>query len=242
MLKGKHILITGASRGIGLATAELCLQQGANVWLNGRDNETLQAVAEQLGANAHALTYDITDEAAVKNAFMQIQKQAGRLDGLVNNAGIMLDAALAMTPLTDLQLMLNVNVVAAYQHMQLACRLMSRHKAGSIVNLCSVVGERGSAGQTAYATTKAALSGMTKSAAKEMAKLNIRVNAVAPGFIDTDLTRHYQNQQRQAVIDNIGMGRTGTPQDVAQQIAFLLSEHSEYTTGQILAVDGGMQL
>ena len=242
VLKDKHILITGATDGIGLATAELCLNQGAVVWINGRDQDKLNATVKRLGSNAIGMCYDVTDEKAVQQAFRKIQSDAGALDGLVNNAGVMLDAALVMTSLRDLQQMLQVNVVAAYQHLQLACRLMTRKKSGSIVNLASLVGEQGSAGQTAYATTKAALSGMTKAAAKEVAKLNIRVNAVAPGFIATNLTEHYQNQQRQAVIDSIGLGRVGASKDVAQQIVFLLSEQCAYTTGQILSVDGGLQL
>lgn len=242
MLEDKHILITGATRGIGLASARLCLDQGATVWLNGRDPDVLDGLVDELGPHANGLVYDVTDEKEVKSAFLQIQKQGGKLDGLVNNAGVMQDSVIGMTPLSGLQKMLQVNVVAVYQHLQLASRLMGRKKSGSIINLCSAVGEQGSAGQSAYAATKAAVSGLTKSAAKELAGANIRVNGVAPGFIDTDLVAGYQNAQRQAVIDSIPLAKAGQPDDVARQIVYLLSEQSRYITGQIIAVDGGLRL
>lgn len=242
MLTEKHILVTGASRGIGKAVAKVCCALGAKVYLAGRDDQALEALALELGHNATAFSYDVTDQSQVKEAFGHIQKYVGKLDGLVNNAGIMLDAPLAMTKLEDLQLQLNVNSVAAFHHSQLASRLMTKQRCGSIVNLCSVVGEQGSAGQSAYATSKAALSGMTKSLAKELAPIGVRVNGVAPGFIETELVNHYSVEQRNSALQNIALKRPGLASEVADLISFLLSDHAAYITGQIIAIDGGMRL
>ncbi|WP_100655832.1 SDR family NAD(P)-dependent oxidoreductase [Alteromonas flava] len=242
MLANKVILITGANKGIGLATAQVCVRLGAIVLLAGRNEVELDLVAEQLGDNAIAMSYELTDEAQVKAAFAHIKQHIGHIDGLVNNAGDMHTGALAMTRLADLQQQLEINTVAAFQHMQLGARLMTRQGAGSIVNLCSIVGEQGAAGQTAYAASKAALSGMTKSLAKELASNNIRVNGVAPGFIDTAMTADFNSQQRQSILDAIPLGRAGSPQDIADLISFLLSDHASYITGQIIGVDGGMRL
>lgn len=242
MLEGKQILVTGASKGIGKAIASVCVGIGATVYLGGRDDQALDNLVEELGDNAVAFSYDVTDQEQVKQAFAHIQKYVGRLDGLVNNAGVMLDAPLAMTRMADLQSQLQVNTIAAFQHSQLASRLMTKNRAGSIVNICSIVGEQGSAGQSAYATSKAALSGMTKSLAKELAPVGINVNGVAPGFIDTELTRGYESQKRQQIIDSIGFGRAGSTKDVADLVSFLLSDHAGYITGQVIGVDGGMKL
>ena len=154
----------------------------------------------------------------------------------------MLDAPLGMTRLRDLQQQLNTNTVAAFQHAQLASRLMTKRKNGSIINLCSAVGEQGSAGQSAYATSKAALSGMTKSMAKELGSLNIRVNGVAPGFIDTGMVSEYQHDKRQQVLDNIALKRAGQADEVAELICFLLSEKADYITAQVIGIDGGIKL
>lgn len=242
MLADKHILITGANRGIGKATAGVCVALGATVLLAGRDEQALEACAEELGEGAVPFCYDLTDQPQVKQAFAHIQQHVGKLDGLVNNAGMMLDAPLAMTRLSDLEQQLQINTVAAYQHAQLASRLMTRQKSGVIINLCSAVGEQGSGGQSAYATSKAALSGMTKSMAKELGALNIRVNAVAPGFIDTDLTSHYADEHKQQVLDNAALKRAGSSKEVADLIGFLLSDHAAYITGQIIGIDGGLRL
>lgn len=242
MLDDRFILITGASGGIGEAAARLAVANGANVFLGGRDEEKLNALAEELGEAATPFCYDVTDAEQTKSAFSHISQHVGQLDGLVNCAGIMHDAAVAMTRLDDLHAMLNVNTVAAYQHAQLASRIMSRQKAGSIVNLCSVVGEQGSAGQSAYAASKAAVSGMTKSLAKELGPLNIRVNGVAPGFIDTAMTEGYTDEQRMRVLASIPLGRFGRPNDVAGMIVLLLSDNLSYITGQVIGIDGGMRV
>lgn len=242
MLENKHILITGASRGIGKSIAEVCVALGATVYLGGRDDEALDKLALGLGDNAVAFSYDVTDHEQVKAAFAHIQKYVGKLDGLVNNAGIMLDAPLSMTKLEHLQQQLNVNTIAAFQHSQLASRLMTKQRSGCIVNLCSAVGEHGSAGQSAYATSKAALSGMTKSLAKELAALGIRVNGIAPGFVETDLVSHYTTQKQAEVVEAIALGRVGKAKEVADLVSFMLSDHSAYITGQIIGIDGGMKL
>lgn len=242
MVEDKHILITGANRGIGKATAQLCVACGANVYLAGRNDQALESLAEELGERAVAFCYELTDREQTRQAFAHLQQHVGKLDGLVNNAGMMLDAPLAMTSLEALEQQLQINTVAAYQHAQLASRLMTRDKQGSIVNLCSLVGEQGSAGQSAYAVTKSAVSGLTRSIAKELGPLGIRANGVAPGFVSTDLVKGYQDQKRDDIIQRIPLGRAGSPGDVANLIVFLLSEHAAYITGQIIGIDGGLNL
>jgi len=239
-LTDKRILITGASGGIGQAVARCCVAGGAFVYLAGRNADRLQALQSELGEQVQWFCYDVCDEQAVRKAFGEIQ--ASGLDGLVNGAGVMLDAGLATTKLASVRSLFETNATAAFLHLQLASRLMMRKRSGSIVNLASQVGEQGSAGQTAYTMSKAAVSGLTKSAAKELAPFQIRVNAVAPGFIDTAMTKAYQGDRQQQVIQKISLGRAGSTEDVAALVSFLLSDQAGYITGQVMAVDGGMRL
>jgi len=243
----KAVLITGAAGGIGLALVSACLQHGWYVFANVRNQASwisLQSALEKQNAdtNPHCqpLVYDVNEPEKVKDAFNEIRKSGKQLQGLVNNAGVMYDAALGMISLSEFTQQMTVNVTASFQHMQLAARLMTRQKSGSIVNISSVVALDGSAGQVAYSTSKASLLGMTKSAAKELANLNIRVNAVAPGFIETQLTERYTAEVRQKIIDKIEMKRSGRASEVAATIVHLLSSDSAYITGQCIRVDGMM--
>jgi len=243
LFKGHSVLITGATGDIGTAIVSACLRAGAFVFANGRDEEKLAALEEKFPDNLHSLHYDVTDEKAVKEAFRQIQKQqmqpkVGPLFGLVNNAGIMEEAPLSVTRLDSLKAQLNTNLLAPYQHMQLASRLMSRQRKGSIVNILSMVGEQGASGMSAYASSKAALKGATLSLAKELAPIGIRVNGVAPGFIATSLTAHYDDEAQTEVKKRRAIKRAGNANEVARAVLFLLSEQASYTTGHILPVDG----
>lgn len=239
-------LITGASRGIGAAVALRLAASGHHLLLTARNEPGLTAVAEQCrkvgAASATVLPCDLTDQAAVLQMFNQIKQQHQRLDHLVNAAGMMQDSMLGMTRLIDLQALFTLNVSASYQCCQLAARLMSRQKSGNIVNLASKVGESGAIGQSAYAASKAAVSGLTKALAKELGTLGIRVNAVAPGFIETDLTAHYSNEQKQQLCQQISLGRTGQADEVAALVQFLCSNDAGYISGQIIAIDGGFSL
>ncbi|NOG29149.1 SDR family NAD(P)-dependent oxidoreductase [Lysinibacillus fusiformis] len=240
----KTIFISGATRGIGYATAMQAAKQGWSLILNGRDEKRLSEIKEELksffGATVYTLSYDVCDINEIKKTFMWIKKNVGRLDAVVNNAGILDDALLGMINDKQVSHTLAVNTEAVIFHMQYASRLMMKQKSGSIVNVSSIIGRVGNAGQTVYGASKAAVIGATYSAAKELAPYNIRVNAVAPGFIETDMSKQLSQEKYEQRLSEIKMGRIGTAEEVANVIIFLASDYSSYVTGQVIGVDGGM--
>jgi len=238
------ILVTGASRGIGRAICHLLAARGAQLVMVARDGAALQSLAAELiarGAPAPMLdAIDLADADAVATVFKQIFSRFGRLDGLVNNAGVLHEGLLGMIRPEDIDRVLAVNVKAPLMTMQYAARLMTRAQRGSIVNLVSIMGVNGAAGLSLYAASKAALVGATRAASKELATKGIRVNAVSPGFIDTDMTRAMPGTAHAKRVASIGMGRAGTPEEVAELVAFLLESRSAYITGQVIGIDGQM--
>lgn len=243
---GKTAVVTGGSRGLGRAVCLELAKDGANVVLCYAGNEAAAgetvAACEALGAKALAVRCDVAKADEVK-ALMDAAVQAfGRIDILVNNAGITRDGLLMMMKEEDFDAVINANLKGAFLCMKAASRLMMKQRWGRIVNLSSVVGLRGNAGQVNYAASKAGVIGMTKSLAKELATRGVTVNAVAPGFIDTDMTAAMPQAAREATLASIPMGRMGAPEDVAKAVAFLASDEAAYVTGQVLAVDGGMAM
>ena len=241
--KGKVALVTGASRGIGFTIAQQLASLGAPVYINGKDPQALDKAGEQLleaGCDCTPLLFDVSDSQKVKNGFQTLFKQHKRLDILVNNAGVLEDALLGMVSAQQLQNSYQTNVFGPLFCAQYGARLMARNKSGSIINMSSIIGTQGNAGQSVYGGTKAAIIGMTKSLAKELAPNNIRVNAVAPGFIDTDMSRSIGPELYQQRVDSIAMNKVGTTDDVANVVLFLASDLSAYVTGQVIGVDGGM--
>ena len=242
LLDGKVCLVTGASRGIGAATVKRFAQEGAVVYANARTPKNLDdlciELSEKYNTTVKALYFDVRDEAAAKKAVLQIRKETGRLDVLVNNAGVMKDALIGMISKDLMQEIYDTNVFGVMNMIQLASKVMMFQKSGSIINLSSIVGLKGNPGQLVYSATKGAVTAMTKTAAKELASQGIRVNAVAPGMIDTDMFRSIGNEKMQEHIANIRMGRLGTPEEVADAILFLASDLSGYITGEILGVNG----
>ncbi len=232
-------LITGASRGIGAACVQQLQQAGHQLILVARDTTALQALA---APDDLVISADLADESQILACFRQVQQHFGRLDHLINAAGIMQDSALALTKSTSLAAHFQLNVTATFLCCQLASRLMLRQKRGNIVNFGSKVGESGSSGQAAYCASKAAVSGLSKALAKELGPQGIRVNVVAPGFIDTALTAHYHEAQRAQLTSQTALRRLGTAKDVAAVVSFLCSDAAGYITGQVLAVDGGLVL
>ncbi|WP_233008778.1 SDR family NAD(P)-dependent oxidoreductase [Rheinheimera faecalis] len=240
-------LITGASRGIGRATAMALAKAGHELILVARDAAALKQVqmeCQALGALVSIHTVDLTDRDAVTALFRQLhtELQNKGLSNLVHCAGQMQDSLLTMTRLADVDQLLALNVTATVQLCQLASKLMVRHKAGHLLLLSSKVAESGSAGQAVYAASKGAVSSLVKSLAKELGPTGIRVNAVAPGFIETDLTAHYNEDKRQQLTAQISLRRLGQANEVAAVIQFLCSNDARYITGHILAVDGGFSL
>jgi 3-oxoacyl-[acyl-carrier protein] reductase len=244
MLDGKVALITGSSRGIGWAIAHTMASHGASVIIHGQtDSEQLQARLSTLphGPQRHAaLAFDLTEPGAIKEGFRRVFERFKRLDILVNNAAVLEAAVLGMNSDESIDNLFAINAEAPLRCMQLAVRLMERAGGGSIINVGSIMGTQGSAGQVLYSATKSSLVGMSKAAAKELAPKNIRVNLLCPGFIDTDMAKTASSEKVQTFVDRIAMGRIGTPEEVASVALFLASPLSSYVTGQVIGVDGGM--
>jgi 3-oxoacyl-[acyl-carrier protein] reductase len=244
-LEGKIVLVTGASRGIGRVIAETLAAAGATVVVGARDatrlDDVVRAVAAA-GGRAEAVALDVADKASVEAAMGGLLGRHGRLDVLVNNAGITRDNLVLRMKAEEWGEVLATNLTGAFFCTQLALKPMLRQRSGRIVNVTSVVGLTGNAGQANYAASKAGLVGLTKSVAREVASRGITVNAVAPGFIETDMTAAMTEKAKEAVLSAIPLGRVGEARDVAAAVAFLASDEAGYITGQVLAVDGGFHM
>lgn len=243
-LTGKNALVTGGSRGIGRAVCLELARQGAAVAVNYAGNEAAAAetveACKALGVDAFALRGDVADPAACDAAVQQTLERFGSLHILVNNAGITRDGLMLRMSEADWDAVLDTNLKGAFHCMRAAYRPMMKQKYGRVINISSVVGLRGNAGQANYAASKAGLIGLSKSMAKELAARNVTVNVVAPGFITTDMTDALPEKAKQALLATIPMARLGSAQDVAHAVAFFAGEGAGYLTGQVLCVDGGM--
>ena len=245
-LAGKIAIVTGGSRGIGRAVSVALAEAGAHVVVNyrsneGAANETLRLI-EEAGGTGEILGFDVADPESVDAALKEAAKRLGHIDILVNNAGISIDQLLLRVSSKDLEMTWATNVNGAMYCAKACIRPMMRSKWGRIINLSSVVAESGNAGQVVYSSSKAALLGMTRSLAREYASRGITVNAVAPGFIETDMTADLPDAARQGIVDQTPLGRIGQPDEVAAAVVFLASEEASYITGQVVRVNGGMHV
>lgn len=243
-LKGKTVLVTGSSRGIGATTAEHLAGLGMRVAVTySRSAEKAQEVYSKLPGEGHlCLRLSVDDEESVKEGFDQIKKEFGGLYGLVNNAGITRDQLLLRMKTDDFDQVMTTNLKGVFLCCKLAVKLMLKAKEGSIVNVTSVVGQAGSAGQSNYAASKAGVEAFGKSLAQEIGARSIRVNSIAPGYIVTDMTDSLNDEQRNQILAKVPLNSLGEPIDVAHSVAFLLSEKAKYITGQTLSVNGGMYM
>jgi len=241
-LEGKTVLITGASRGIGAAMAEHFAEQGARLVISGRSAGVVELGARLRAAGfaVEAIVGDVTEDSHARALVQLCRSKFGCINALINNAGILSAGKLGMVRPDDVRRMFEVNVFAAINLTQYAIRAFPLGKGGAVINLASIAGTHGIDGITAYSASKAAIIGFTQAAAKELAPQNIRVNAIAPGFIDTDMAHQVSPVWFQKRVESIRMGRIGQPADIARCAAFLASDDSAYITGQILGVDGGM--
>ncbi len=246
IFSGKTVLVTGGSRGIGKSVALAYAAKGANVVVNFNSNpqkaEVVVAEIKALGVEAMAIACDVSDDSAVELMVDTIEKEFHTIDILVNNAGVTRDGLLIRMKDSDWDQVMDINLKGTYLCTKHVGKRMLKRKAGNIVNITSVVGLTGNAGQSNYSASKAGVIGFTKSIAKEFAVRQIRVNAVAPGFIATDMTEKLSQEVIETYKNAIPLGRMGDPEDVAKAVLFLSSDQSSYMTGQIITVDGGMTL
>ena len=241
LLENKICIVTGAAQGIGREIAKRFAADGAVVYAGDRQELSEAKIKELEEQQIHYLSFDLTDAAAVKQAMMQIFKAEGRIDVLVNNAGVVFNRKIGMIVREETELMFRINVIAVIELIQLVSRLMARNGGGSIVNIASVTAVLGSPGQVAYSATKGAIISLTKSAAKELAAQGIRVNAVAPGIVKTERFAELYEANGEKIderISRIALGRLGTPEDIANACSFLASDRASYISGQIVGVDG----
>ncbi|QWK20078.1 MAG: 3-oxoacyl-[acyl-carrier-protein] reductase [Hydrogenobacter thermophilus] len=243
-LSGKRALITGSTRGIGKSIAEHLAKAGASVVITGRDKAKAEEVAKELNqkysVQAFGIELRLDDPQSIKSGYEQIEKLIEGVDILVNNAGITKDKLFLRMSLEDWEEVIKVNLTGTFFITSLAIKSMLKNRWGRVINISSVVGFVGNVGQVNYSSTKAGLVGFTKSLAKELASRNITVNAVAPGFIETDMTAVLSEDIKQNYLKNIPLGRFGKPEDVAGAVLFLCSPMADYITGEVLHVNGGM--
>jgi 3-oxoacyl-[acyl-carrier protein] reductase len=239
-LSGKNALVTGSTRGIGRAIAETLAKSGARVAVVGRDLQKAQDAAAAVGNRSQGFACDVTDTAAVAKLVTDVEAAFGSIDILVNNAGITRDNLVMRLKDEDWDAVISANLRGAFAAIRAVSRGMMKRRSGRIINVSSIIGIIGNKGQANYAASKAGLIALTKSVAKELGSRNILVNAVAPGFIETEMTASMTPEARDALGKQIALERLGTPQDVAATVAFLASDLASYITGQVLVVDGGM--
>jgi len=242
MLSGKVVLITGASRGIGRATALMAAENHAHVIINyNKSEDRATELVDQLherGFHSSMVKADVSSEEDVKAMFKYIKEEHSRLDILVNNAGVMKNSLLALSNTEMFEQIIGVNLRGMFLCTRYASNMMRKQRSGKIINLSSVSGLNGDAGQTVYSASKAAVVGFTKSAAKELGMYGITVNAVAPGLIETDMIKNIKTEVREKILSNIALGRMGTPEDIAKVILFLSSDFADYVSGEVIVADG----